>query len=118
MESDVEDVLELCYAADRMKVEIPCYAAIDINVFPRVPLEEVNGSIACDKVLSKLSSEAEDVLKGIVEEARILSCDSAAEIHDKMSSDMENRIRREIKKLCEEMKGVRKMISEVGVCEG
>ena len=33
VESDVEDILELCYAADRMKVEMPRFASIDINVF-------------------------------------------------------------------------------------
>ena len=69
----------------------------------------------CDRVLSKLSSETEDVLKSMGEEAQVLSCDSAAEIYDKVSSDMENKIGGEIKKLCEEMEGVRKMISDVSV---
>ena len=73
----MEDILELCCAADRSKIGIPRFAAVDINSLPHIPLEEVDGSLVFDKVLSLFSGEAEGVLKGIVEEAQAMSSDSA-----------------------------------------
>ena len=37
IESDVDDILHLCYEADRAKAELPRFAAVDINTFPHPP---------------------------------------------------------------------------------
>ena len=59
------DILHLCYEADRVKAELPRFAAVDINTFPHIPLEEVDGAIVMAKVASGLTSEIEGVMKSI-----------------------------------------------------
>ena len=52
VEADVDDIIKLCYEADRDKAELPRFAAISIIVFPHFPLEELDCGLAVD-----LSSE-------------------------------------------------------------
>ena len=114
-EADVEDILEVLYAADRLKIDLQRFAVVYINVFPHVPLEEVDGSVVCEKVVSKLSSGLEEVLKGIVEEAQSASCDSAAAIFGKLSSEMTTEIEGDIKKLSEEVDSIYGKVIEMKV---
>ena len=62
VEGDVEDVLHLCYEADRLQADLPKFGAVDINSFPVIPLEEVD----CCNLLAKVSANLNNEVEGVV----------------------------------------------------
>ena len=46
-----------------MNSNLTRFAAVDINKFPHVPLEEVDGSVILEKVASSLTNEAVKSMK-------------------------------------------------------
>ena len=61
-EGDVEDVLHLCYEADRLQADVPKFGAVDISSFPVIPIEEVD----CSNLLPKVSAHLNNELEGVV----------------------------------------------------
>ena len=66
-ETDVEDILHLLMEADRAQVKLPRFVAIDINKFPHIPLEEVDGSVILERVASSITRELEGTVKSMKE---------------------------------------------------
>ena len=66
-EADVEDILHLLVEADRVKASIPRFATFDINRFPHIPLEEVDGGVVMERVANSLTNEIEEAMKSIKE---------------------------------------------------
>ena len=69
-EADVEDILHLLMEADtctRAQVKLPRSVAIDINNFPHIPLEEVDGSVILERVASSITRELEGTVKSMKE---------------------------------------------------
>ena len=66
-EADVEDILHLLMEADRAQVKLPRFAAIDINKFPHIPLEEVDGSVILERVAASITRELEGTVKSMKE---------------------------------------------------
>ena len=65
-EADVADILLLLMEADRVKVNLPRFAVIDINTLPHVPLEEVDGGVIMEKVAASMASELEGTVKRVL----------------------------------------------------
>ena len=70
-EGDVEDILHLCYEADRVQVNLPRFAVIDINSFPAIALEEIDGSAVMTKVTSTLNNEVEGVVERLSKQVSV-----------------------------------------------
>ena len=72
VEMDVEDILHLCYEADKAKANLPRFAVIDINSFPCIPLEEVDCGAVAEKVVTCLSSELQEAVEKLTKEVECI----------------------------------------------
>ena len=108
VESDADDIIiiKLCYEADRTKAELPRFAAVNINVFPTIPLEELDCGLVVEKVASNLSDEFQNVVKGIIEEAHCVGSDCGAEF-EKVTSDFKKDFGEAMGRLAQEVEKVR-----------
>ena len=95
-----------------MKAELTRFAAVDINLFPTVPLEEVDCSPVIEKVMSSLSTEVREVLREITNEADSASLDGAVAV-EKLSSDMTRQIGGVVEKISDEIECIRDKLNEV-----
>ena len=95
-DAEVEDILHLLFEADKLKVGLPKYAAVDINRFPHIPLEEVDGSVILNKVVEGISNEIEGSLKGF-KECFDLEIDSACTDCNAVIQEMADKVKNAVK---------------------
>ena len=109
LDGDVEDILQLLFEADRLKVGFPKYATVDINNFPHIPLEEVDGGVLMEKVASSLENELEGSIKSLKEsldlEIDTASTDCSAVIQE-MAESIKNEVSCVVKQLSDEFSSV------------
>lgn len=106
----------LLMEADRVEVNLPKFAVIDINILPRVSLEAVDGGVIMKKVASSMSNELVGTVNSTKES---LACDiSTAGLDcDGILREMTSNLKRDfhgiIQEIGEELKIIRQKASEV-----
>ena len=115
-EADVDDILQLLVEADRAKVDLPRFAAVDINKFPHVPLEEADGGVIMQMMASSLENEIEGATKSIKESLTLeidnVGIDCGAVLGE-MTSTLKNDLQNVMKGISEELSVIQQKVCEM-----
>lgn len=97
-------------------MHLPKFAAVDVNKFPHVPLEDVDGGVTMEMVASRLENEIEGVTKSI-KESLTLDIGNVGEecgaVVEEMTSALKNDFQSVMKGISEELGVIQQKVCEV-----
>ena len=108
-DADVDDIIQLLVEADRVNATLTRFAAVDINKFPHVPLEEVDGSVILEKVASSLTNEAVKSMK----EGLSLEIDTAISECGASLGELTSSVKDELQRINKELSVIQQKVHEV-----